>query len=264
MTQENGHPTVALQELLDDRLAGGQRAEVESHVAECDRCRRELEVLRWTRGTLRDAATAEPLPPTLEDELQAALDREDEGARTPAPAARPAWLRPLAVAAVLAVVAVALTFLRPTADVPARLGRDFADYQAGRLTLERTADDVRRIERFFSEQDLGFEARVFDLAMMGYEPVGGRVHSVDGEPSAFFVYRGPDGQILLCQMFRGLVTDLPERAERRSSKGIEFRIYEWDGKTVVAWQEGIVVCVLVSDIPREDVILLAFEKAMKV
>jgi anti-sigma factor RsiW len=120
MTQENGHPTVALQELLDERLAGSQRAEVESHVAECDRCRRELEVLRWTRQTLRDAATAEPLPATLEHELQGALDREDAGAGRPAPPARPAWLRPLAVAAVLAVVAVALTFLRPTADVPSR------------------------------------------------------------------------------------------------------------------------------------------------
>jgi anti-sigma factor RsiW len=264
MTQDNAHPTQALQELLDGRLAEGRRAEVEGHLAECERCRRELEVLRWTRQTLRDTATAEPLPATLADEVEAALDREDEGAGTPAPSSRPAWRRWLAVAAVLAVLALVLPFLRPTVDVPARMARDFADYQAGRLALERTTDDVQSIERFFSEQGLGFEARVFDLAMMGYEPVGGRVHSVDGEPSALFVYRGPDGQILLCEMFRGRVSDLPEGAERRSSKGIDFRIYDRDGRTVVAWQEGVVVCVLVSDIPREDVIQLAFAKAMKV
>jgi anti-sigma factor RsiW len=265
MTQDRAHPTQALQELLDGRLAQDRRADVESHLAGCERCRRELEVLRWTRQTLRDAAaTAEPPPATLAEEVEAALDREDEGAGTPAPPARPAWRLWLAAAAVLAVLALALPFLRPTTDLPARLGRDFADYRAGRLTLERTADNVQSIEGFFSEQGLGFEARVFDLAMMGYEPVGGRVHSVEGEPSALFVYRGPDGQILLCEMFRGLVADLPEEAERRSSRGIDFRIYDRDGKTVVAWQEGVVVCVLVSDIPREDVIQLAFAKAMKV
>lgn len=264
MTQENGHPTTALQELLDGRLAGDRRAEVEDHVARCERCRRELEVLRWSRRTLRAAATDEPVPAALEAELRAGLDREDAAAGAAPPPARPARRRPLAVAAVLAVLALTLPFLWPRADVPARLARDLAEYRAGQLVLERTAEDVRSIEQFFSEGDLGFEARVFDLAMMGYEPVGGRVHEVDGEPSALFVYRGPDGEVLLCEMFRGQVADLPAKAERRSRKGIEFRIYEREGRTVVAWQEGAVVCVLVSDIPREEVIQLAFEKAMKV
>jgi anti-sigma factor RsiW len=264
MTQENGHPAVALQELLDGRLDEGQRAEVERHVAECERCRRELEVLRWARRTLRDTATAEAAPATLADEVRAGLDREDGVVGAPTPRPRRSWLRPLAAAAALVALALALPFLRPTPDVPSSLARDFTDYRAGRLALDRTASDVATIEQFFSEQDLGFEARVLDLAMMGYEPVGGRVHEVDGEPSAFFVYRGPDGQVLLCEMFRGRVTDLPEEAERRTNDGIDFRIYERDGKTVVAWQEGVVVCVLVSDLPREDVILLAFAKAMKV
>jgi anti-sigma factor RsiW len=264
MTQENGHPAMALQELLDGRLDEGRRAEVEAHVAGCERCRRELEVLRWARRTLQDTATAEAAPETLEDEVRAGLDREDGVAGAPTPRLRPTWLRRLAVAAVIAAVALALTFLWPTPDVPARLAGDFTAYQAGRLTLDRTARDVRTIEQFFSEQDLGFEVRVLDLAMMGYEPVGGGVHKVDGAPTAFFVYRGPEGQVLLCEMFRGLVTDLPEDAERRTNEGIDFRIYERDGKTVVAWQEGVVVCVLVSDLPREDVIRLAFAKAMKV
>jgi anti-sigma factor RsiW len=264
MTMGNEHPTQALQELLDERLDAAARAEVERHVAACERCRRELEVLRWTRRTLRDAATGGPVPPTLEDDVMAALDAEAGGAGRPGSVARPPWHLPLAAAAVLGILGLALLLLRPGADVPALQARDFASFQTGRLTLELEVDDVATIERFFSEQDLGFEARVLDLAMMAYEPVGGRVHRVEGKPSALFVYRGPDGQILVCQMFVGLVADLPTGAERRSNEGIEFRIYERDGKTVVAWQEGLVVCVLVSDIPREEVIQLAFAKAMKV
>jgi anti-sigma factor RsiW len=270
MTMGNEHPTQALQELLDERHDGATRAKVERHVAECERCRRELEVLRWTQRTLRDAATGEPVPPTLEDVVMAALDAEDGGAGAPVSVVRPAWRLlpawslPLAAAVVLGTLGLTLLLPRPGADVPALQARDFAYFEAGRLTLELEVDDVATIERFFSERDLGFEARVLDLAMMAYEPVGGRVHRVEGEPSALFVYRGPDGQILVCQMFLGRVTDLPAGAERRSNNGIEFRIYERDGRTVVAWQEGLVVCVLVSDIPREDVIQLAFAKAMKV
>jgi len=264
MTQEKGHPAVALQELLDGRLDEGQRAEVEEHVAACERCRRELEIVRWARRTLRDTATSETAPETLEDEVRASLDREDGVVGAPAPRPRRPWLRPLAAAAVLVALGLALPSLWPTPDVPTRLARDFVDYRAGRLTLGRTASDVATIEQFFSEQGLGFEVRVLDLAMMAYEPVGGRVHQVGGEPSAFFVYQGPEGQVLLCEMFRGRVTDLPEEAGRRTNEGIDFRIYERDGKTVVAWQEGVVVCVLVSDLPREDVIQLAFAKAMKV
>jgi anti-sigma factor RsiW len=264
MTRDNAHPTEALQELLDERLAGDGRVAVESHLAGCERCRRELEVLRWTRRTVQGAATADTLPPTLEGQIQAALDSEDAGSSAPTPAPRSAWPVPLAAAAAIALLALAWAALRPATDVPARIVGDFVDYRGGSLELERVAADVARLEDFFSEQNLPFEARVLDLAMMGYEPVGGVVHTVDGEPSALFVYRGPDGQILLCQMYRGRVGDLPDEAERRSNDGIDFRVYDRGGKTVVAWQEGRVVCILVSDIPREEVIQLAFAKAMKV
>ena len=133
----------------------------------------------------------------------------------------------------------------------------------GRLFEARVAADVGEVERYL-ERHLDFETRVFDLAMMEYLAVGGRVHDAGGVPSALFVYRGPDGRILLCQMFRARLEELPGGGDRRVNDGIEFQIYERDGKTVVAWQEGEVVCVLVSDIPREQVIQLAFAKAVKV
>jgi anti-sigma factor RsiW len=148
-------------------------------------------------------------------------------------------------------------------DVPAELAQDFAAYRDGILTLEIVASDAKEVELYL-EQHLDFDARVFDLAMMEYLPVGGRVHEAGGAPSALFVYRGPDGRILVCQMFRGRREELPAAGERRVNDGIEFQVYERDGKTVVAWQEGEVVCVLVSDIQREQVIQLAFAKAVKV
>lgn len=43
-----------------------------------------------------------------------------------------------------------------------------------------------------------------------------------------------------------------------------FFVYRRGGSTQVFWQEGPTACVLVSDLPTEDVVQLAFAKAMKV
>lgn len=260
------HPGDALQELLDGRLAGEQREAVERHLHDCARCQRERDQLLWTRRVAR-AVVAEPAPEGLQERLSAALDAEDAGETAPGPAAqrsRPAsWPVWAGLAAALLLVAVWYLWPSVEVDIPAELASDFSAYREGTLPLEIVASDVGEVERYL-EQHLDFEARVFDLAMMEYLPVGGRVHDAGGAPSALFVYRGPDGRILVCQMFRGRLEELPTEGERRVNDGIEFQIYEREGKTVVAWQEGEVVCVLVSDIPREQVIQLAFAKAVKV
>lgn len=53
------------------------------------------------------------------------------------------------------------------------------------------------------------------------------------------------------------------RRRRREHDGIPFQIYEAGELTLVFWQEGEVVCVLVGDGPPEAVIALALAKAMK-
>lgn len=50
----------------------------------------------------------------------------------------------------------------------------------------------------------------------------------------------------------------------REQGGIAMRAYEIGGTSVAFWQEGNIVCVLASDLPMEDLIRLAFLKAMKV
>jgi hypothetical protein len=42
------------------------------------------------------------------------------------------------------------------------------------------------------------------------------------------------------------------------------RAYDIGGTRVAFWQEGSVACVLASDLPLDDLVRLAFHKAMKV
>ena len=65
----NGDVRDALPEYLDDRLDAARRRDVESHLAGCDACREELELLRALRVTMRrgvavdTAAIAAAIPP---------------------------------------------------------------------------------------------------------------------------------------------------------------------------------------------------------
>lgn len=257
MTVSAPHPREMLQELADGRLRGEEQSGVERHLAECPACRQELEVLRATRQAAARTFAPEPPPPGLHSRVQAALDDEDrrsvrEGLRRRGP-----LLLYAALAAVL--VAGAWVLVRPR-SASADVSRDYAEYRAGRLPLERLTADAPTLDAFFAQRNLGFPSRVFDLGMMGYRLVGGRVHHVGRRPSALFVYRGPAGQVLLCEMYAG---DPPAGSEVRLHDGIRFQVHHRGATTLVFWQEGDIVCVLVSDIASEEAVQLAFAKAMK-
>ncbi|HEV8429926.1 MAG TPA: hypothetical protein VGQ41_18640 [Pyrinomonadaceae bacterium] len=154
------------------------------------------------------------------------------------------------------------SFSRP--DLPSEVARDYREYRTEKIRLTLTTADVKEMEKFFSDEHIPFETRVFDLGMMNYRLLGGRVNRLDTRKSAFFVYRGEGNAILVCQMYLGAVRELPAGAVLRENKGIHFYIYRKKGLTVAFWQEGAVICVLTSEIDSEQLIQLAFAKAIKV
>ena len=260
-----------LQDLLDGRLDAAMSSEVERHLETCDACRREYEALRWTKQVAGKRLTAAEAPADLRANILQSLREEATASQSETPKivtlppqdAKP-WVRSLlAIAAVVLALAIvgAVWFLRqPT--FPASVAQDFRDYKSRRITMQLDTSDVKEMEAFFTKRGIPFQTRVFDLGMMKYQLVGGRAQERHRRPSAAFAYRGPDGQILLCQMYPGKVSELPSGAVQRENKGIIFHIYQANGVTAVFWQEGTVVCVLASDIPTEEVVQLAFAKAM--
>ncbi len=262
------HYKEELDALLDGRLDAALHAEVEAHLATCESCWREYQAIRLAKNVATTRFTAPPAPAELREKILRSLRAE---AASAAPAVvitppRSIWQRhglALAAAAMLlaaAIVTGVVLFRQPS--LPAAAAEDFRAYRAQTLALDVQTADVKGMEAYFATHGVSFATRVFDLGMMHYQLVGGRVHRLGGETSALFVYRGKDGQELVCQMFPGEVKNLPPGAERRENKGIEFFIYRHDDKTTVFWQEGAIVCVLASDIPSESVVALAYAKAM--
>lgn len=178
------------------------------------------------------------------------------------------WLA--AAAASIALVAVLVPWDRnPGVEAPgdrivAAVAADFGRVQDGSLPLGHEDAGPAQLESHFAQQGIEFETRVFDLAMMDYHLAGGGVQDLEGRPSALFAYRGPDGVLMVCRMYLGNVEELPAPSRTLEHDGITFHVYERDGRTLVFWEEGDVVCVLTSDAPAQAVIDLSFAKAVKV
>jgi len=258
------HSGPALQDLLDGRLDPSARAEVEAHVAQCPACRRELAALRWVKEVALGQLPGSPAPVDLPGRIAAALDAADREVVTESKPRSTSWTRRAYLGAAFAAAAALLVLLLrtvPSTTVPAAVARDFASYQSGRLELEHRSTDPASIEAFFRARGIRFPTRVFDLGMMEYQLLGGRINRVAGSPSALFAYRGPAAVDLLCQMFEGRLADLPPPDEVRENRRTRFQLYRLGTTTLVFWQEGSVVCVLVSDGNPEAVIQLAYAKA---
>src|SRR5574341_1512413 len=71
------HCKEELQELLDNRLGSAARLEVEEHLALCEECRKEFEVLRWTKHFSYRQYPVESVPAKLKEDILMALDLED-------------------------------------------------------------------------------------------------------------------------------------------------------------------------------------------
>ena len=242
-----------------------RRTEVQAHLQGCPQCRGQLEALRWVRDTALKQLPAEELPPALAARVAAALDEPDRRHRPLGPAVGPRWRKWAGAGALVAAAALAVLLLPPRrADLPDAVAADFAEYSSDRLALDLRSSDGEAVESLFAARGIGFRTRVFDLGMMQYRLVGGRVHRLGDGPSALFAYRGPEGRDLVCQMYEGRLADLPPPDEVREHDGIRFQVYRMGGLTLVFWQEGTLVCVLASDAEPEAVIQLAFGKAVKV
>jgi anti-sigma factor RsiW len=268
MAERDIHPIKAIHALVDGRLDAAEREAVERHLETCASCREQRDVAAGTIRIVRSAMPDPELPPGLATRLGAALDEID---RTAEPRAGRwwSWLAPLG-AALLAVIAL-VVLLPSGGDEPpigeqivASVSSDFAAVQAGLLPLEFPEADPAALEAFFVDRGIDFETRVFDLGMMGFDIAGGRVETLAGRTSALFAYRGPDGVLMVCRMYLGTLEELPEPSRTLDHDGIVFQMYERDGRTLVFWEEGDVVCVLTSDAPAQAVIDLSFAKAMKV
>lgn len=248
-------------DLLDGRLSARRRVRLERHLEECADCRREWRAIVPVKDAVRSVRSDREPPSDLVAQVLSALDREDQlGERSLAVQGR--WLAALAAAAVLAIVFL-LARQQPT-DPSRQAAQDWKGWKSGRVQLEIRSDSPHAISRFFSERDIGFPVGAASLHVPGYRLVGARVHVLGGHPSAFSVYRGRQNEILVCQMYEGRLTHLSSPSRVLEKGGVRLYVYLGADLTRVAWQDGPLVCVIVSNGAPGEVVGLALAQARRV
>lgn len=252
------HPGDDLHRLLDGQLDAERAAQVEAHVAECLRCQRELEAVRGIKSVLRAHLPQVPVPDAVADRVRAVT------ATTPPQARRFPMRARLTTAAVLALAAIlVLAIVRrgpgPT-DIVQSVAADYRDFRSGAMALEHRTADAPDLDRFFQEAGVPFPTPVFEFGAMQYVLAGGIIREERGI-RALFAYAGPNDDRMICEMYEGVTGDLPVGAEIREFAGKQFYIYRVDDLTLVFWQDGEVVCVLVMDGDPERAIFFARVKA---
>lgn len=249
------HPITEIHALHDGRLPDTDHLAVWSHLQGCAACRSELEGLRALDAGFRQLEQPEH-PLGLDAILRASLEREDARRRVRRRVGR--LLGAMAVCATVALAAL-LAIRGHEPDWLAQAAIAHAEIERGVRQL-----DVLETVPLVLEQKLrarGATIRVLDLAMMGFQLVGGSVREVGRHRIALVAYRDAKGRILVCEMFLGGAIRLPPPLEERRSGGIDFRVYDLAGRTAVFWREGDVLCALVSEGRREEVVALAIAKA---
>jgi anti-sigma factor RsiW len=260
MSLNDKHYDLEIQDLIDGRLDPDVQSKVESHIATCSKCRSEFENLKNIKHILTTQIQQVATPADLRSKVHKSLEKEklsNQGRR---------FGSILAAAAVMILLIIAAILYRNISgsNLPSIVAEDYQSFVAKRLTLQKVSNRPEEIQNFFRNAGIPFETRVFDLAMMNYQLLGGTIHEIDDKQSAFFVYEGPNQIKMVCQMFLSSVKELPYTSEIRDHNGIRFFIFKEEDVNLVFWQEGKIVCVLASDTNKEDVIQLAFAKAVKI
>lgn len=257
---------------LDGELEAAKLIEIDEHVAACETCREEAQLLRATRGSLKRVVRGSApsgLRERIGNAMQAERERDDElqdgGFGTGMPLAMSGSWRtmvPMAAAAALALVWGAVTrnprepIVKP-AGISDELLAELVDEHSQPLPLEATdAKAVRGLERY-----VGVPVRPGSFERAGAHLVGGRVVRLHSQHAAMLQYELGSGDNV--QRVSVLVYDAQKiqvgstNLAPREIGNAEVRVGREKGYSVALAERGGVGYLMASDLDQEKSAQLA-------
>ncbi len=157
----------------------------------------------------------------------------------------------------LGAVGVLLFSMFRTLPVPAMISQDYTRVAGHTIASETATDDPHAIETALGARQPGLGARVPDLRATGFVPYGSAIHAVDGRPGILVMFHNPLEDLVVWQVYRGDVSDLPATTDVRVERGRHYYVHRKSSFVLVFWQEGPRVQVITSSLPAEQVVQLA-------
>ncbi len=256
--------------LVDQELREPERMTLQSHLQQCARCRMSVEQERALKIQIRAVGDRLHAPIQLRNRIlseQRKLREQD-----PSVGGWQSYIwpieyirRPAFALAVILVLALAVYYLAiaPTGQPIAHAAvESYALFVKGDLPLIRANRFEDLEEQLTRAVDGRFKPMGYDLSAMNLHPVAGAVREWQGRKVLVAIYQGEGGS-LLCYTFLASDHDAPPDAARffHADKNISFYAFSANGVNAVLHRVGNVTCILVSEMPMEDLLALVKAKA---
>lgn len=229
---------------VDGALSSAEMVGAESHLSQCEKCRR---IFLWEVGAKKVLKPKLPLIPARPGLREKLLDRfgerEKEGFL--------AWVRwPYLPHGLAAAFALSLIIALPY----------FVWRNHGQEMMVGAIEEYRKITQGVAGAEAvpPPSALLLNLTPWGYQVLARRTVEVKGREGRLFVYQGQEKEYLLAQEFEGLHFSPPSGAKTiRANR--DFVTYSRGGINLVAWKEKDknLVCILASALPEEKLLDLA-------
>lgn len=186
-----------LDAFLDGELDAAERAPLAAHLRQCTPCRAQAAFGERLRQRVREAASSEPAPERLRQQIRALVAHEAPAAAAADRRARGRpWWGGLALATAAGLALVVLPRLRPSTNAPtdngmagmAALAEQSVQWHRSRAPLDVQGASSQSIRDFFSDK-VPFAVRLPRLRAPQAQLEGARLSSLGGQQAAYLSYR---------------------------------------------------------------------------
>jgi anti-sigma factor RsiW len=249
--------------LADNELSDWERSSIEGHLRDCPRCQRAYEWHQSLNNEIRTVSASVVAPIDLRQRIvsdQRTMPKEAESnSRGKLILRSQPFLRPAFASALLVIVLVSIFFLmrRPSQPISLTALQIQAQIVRGEVSL-REATNTDELHTWLRRAvDGKFGPLGYDFSPLGVKPIGGTVREVQGRQILVAVFRG-NGLSITCFTFRGTEEDAPKNATVFFDPQTRIRFYSFsrNGLNAVLHREGNVICILVSNMPPEELLSL--------
>ncbi|HWP60482.1 MAG TPA: zf-HC2 domain-containing protein [Candidatus Acidoferrales bacterium] len=256
--------------LVDGELSREELSAVQAHLAGCSRCQWVYAEEQALKRELQEVAASIRAPAALRDKIGRDHRLRPRRARVSElleKLFRPSSFLPQAAvfAATVVLLAVSVLYWSRSTHMPVAPGifGSYLQIARGELHPVKTANIAELKEHLIRSVGGKFAPMGYDFAVVELWPVGGLAQHIANRQVLLTVYAGKGSMLLVCYTFLGSEDDAPGVAEVffDREKGLNFYRFSHGPINAVMHREGEVMCVLVSQLPMDELLALAREKA---
>lgn len=255
--------------LVDDELSPVESSSIREHLGVCPNCPQIYSLESSMKRMLRQAAMDMHTPPELKKRILRQQRRS----------LRRAWWSELReslprIASVVGQAAVIASLLvipilsarywltSPYFPIVPGIFQSYRQITEGEIVPARMENLAELKEKLTQLVNGEFAPMAYDFSSMNIHLVGGLLQEIANRKILVAVYQG-NGLTIICYTFIGSEGDAPEIAEMffDAEKGMNFHQFYYTHTNAVMHREGKIMCILMSQIARDELFALARAKA---